>query len=97
MALPDSRQAPTLNLGSKTFSHTAHAGDFKNIVPISRDEELLFNYGFDLDNWEDHPCICGAPCCPGYMAARNFWPELEARKAERKLIEQAKTDKVLLP
>lgn len=58
---------------------------------IKKDDELLFNYGFDLENWEDHPCICGADCCPGYIAGRDFWPELERLKAEREEAESERT------
>ena len=61
---------------------------------IRKDEELLFNYGFDLENWEDHPCICGAKCCPGYIAGRDYWPELEKKKAKKARQERAKTRKV---
>lgn len=51
---------------------------------IPKNEELVFNYGFDLENWEDHPCICGSDCCPGYIAGRDHWPELEKLKKKKK-------------
>ncbi|HYF33927.1 MAG TPA: SET domain-containing protein-lysine N-methyltransferase, partial [Prosthecobacter sp.] len=25
---------------------------------IAKGEELTFNYGFDMETWEDHPCRC---------------------------------------
>jgi SET domain-containing protein len=50
---------------------------------IAPGEELLFNYGFDLENFEDHPCRCGSPRCVGYIAAEEYWPELRQRLAER--------------
>ena len=32
-------------------------------------EELTFNYGYDLQDYEEHPCRCGAPECLGFMVA----------------------------
>ncbi len=65
-----------------------------SIRDIRRGEELLFNYGFDLENWEDHPCGCGATCCPGYIAGREYWPALRKKIAARRAKERAKTRKV---
>ncbi len=42
-------------------------------------EELTFDYGFDVDCYEDHPCRCGMPECVGYIVSREQWPELHAR------------------
>lgn len=61
---------------------------------IAKDEELVFNYGFDLENWEDHPCICGAECCPGYIAGQDYWEELAEKKAAKANAEMAKTQPV---
>jgi SET domain-containing protein len=55
-----------------------------SIRNIEAGEELVFNYGFDLENYEDHPCRCGSPRCPGYMAAEEYWPELRQRLALKK-------------
>ena len=65
-----------------------------SIRDIAKDEELLFNYGFDLENWEDHPCVCGADCCPGYIAGMDFWDELKEKIAEKKRLEMEVTSKV---
>ncbi|MCX6853716.1 MAG: SET domain-containing protein-lysine N-methyltransferase [Verrucomicrobia bacterium] len=43
---------------------------------IKAGEELSFNYGFDLETWEDHPCRCGEPCCVGYILDKQYWPKL---------------------
>ncbi len=43
---------------------------------IQPDEELSFNYGFDLECWEDHPCLCGKPSCVGYIISEEYWPKL---------------------
>ena len=42
-------------------------------------EELTFDYGFDVDCYEDHPCLCGRPGCIGYIVSREQWPELRKR------------------
>jgi SET domain-containing protein len=35
-------------------------------------EELTFNYGYDLENYREHPCRCGAVECVGYIVAEEF-------------------------
>ena len=44
---------------------------------IAAGEELSFNYGFDLEDFESHPCRCGAERCAGFIVAEEFWPELD--------------------
>jgi SET domain-containing protein len=51
---------------------------------IEKDEELFYNYGFDLESWEDHPCHCGARRCVGHIAGEDYWPELKKRIAAKK-------------
>ena len=46
---------------------------------IDAGEELTFDYGFDVDCYEDHPCLCGLPECVGHIVSREQWPELHAR------------------
>ena len=53
-----------------------------SIRKIKKGEELFFNYGFDLESYEDHPCHCGAERCVGYIAGEDFWEELEDLKAD---------------
>ncbi len=45
-------------------------------------EELFFNYGFDLESYEDHPCECGTDNCVGYICGEDYWEEL-AKKLGR--------------
>jgi SET domain-containing protein len=40
---------------------------------IPAGEEVNFNYGYDLVDYRDHPCRCGAPNCVGYMVAEEFF------------------------
>lgn len=46
---------------------------------IQKGEELSFDYGFDIECFEDHPCRCGANECVGYIVSRDQWPELKER------------------
>ncbi len=50
---------------------------------IAQGTELGFNYGFDLETWEDHPCRCGAANCCGYILGEDYWPELQQILRER--------------
>lgn len=61
--------------GRRIFIHSLRA--------IKEGEELTFDYGFDVDCWEDHPCRCGKKSCVGYIVSREQWPELQRRVAER--------------
>ena len=37
-------------------------------------EEITFNYSYDLEKYEEHPCRCGSAKCVGYMVAEEFFP-----------------------
>lgn len=54
---------------------------------IPKGEELSYNYGYDLDDWEKHPCLCQTDKCMGYIASEELWPRL------RKLIEKSRLPK----
>ncbi len=64
---------------------------------INPGEELSFDYGFDIDCYEEHPCLCGQPNCVGYIVGQDSWPDLkkllkkkEARKSTKKQSQGAK-------
>ena len=46
------------------------------IRDIKAGEEITFNYSYDLENYEDHPCRCGAVSCVGYMVAEEYFPKV---------------------
>lgn len=50
---------------------------------VKAGEELTFDYGFDVDCYEDHPCRCGRPECVGHIVGRAQWPELRKRLAAK--------------
>lgn len=59
--------------GRKIFIHA--------LRDINEGEELTFDYGFDIECYEDHPCRCGSKECVGYIVSREQWPELKQRLA----------------
>ncbi|HXG46628.1 MAG TPA: SET domain-containing protein-lysine N-methyltransferase [Methylomirabilota bacterium] len=46
---------------------------------IRAGEEVTFDYGFDLEDYRENPCSCGAPNCLGYIVAAEFAPGLRQR------------------
>jgi SET domain-containing protein len=42
-------------------------------------EEITFNYGFDLLDYDEHPCRCGATECVGYIVAEDFFAKVGRR------------------
>jgi SET domain-containing protein len=46
---------------------------------IRAGEELTFNYGYDLEDYRQYPCSCGAPRCVGYIVAEEFFDLLRRR------------------
>lgn len=57
--------------GRKIFIHS--------LRDIDPGEELTFDYGFDVECHEDHPCRCGSDGCVGYIVSRSQWDELTDR------------------
>ena len=53
------------------------------IRDIEKDEELSYNYGYDWDEWEDHPCRCGTDACVGFILDEEHWPRLRKELKRR--------------
>ena len=51
---------------------------------IRAGEEITFNYGYDLVDYQDHPCRCGSPNCVGYMVAAEFFQHVRGHKARQR-------------
>ena len=51
---------------------------------IKKGEELSYNYGFDLECYEEHQCRCGAKRCVGYITAEENWRKLKKLIAKKK-------------
>lgn len=62
---------------------------------IPKGTELSFNYGFDLDDYKEHPCRCGTESCVGYIAGEDYWDELKKKlkKKAKKKKKKKKKDK----
>lgn len=48
---------------------------------ISAGEEITFNYGYDLENYREHPCRCGSSACVGFIVAEDLF-DLVRRELE---------------
>jgi uncharacterized protein len=48
---------------------------------IRAGEELSFNYCYDLEDYQDHPCRCGAEACVGYIVADEYFDDIRQRNA----------------
>jgi len=57
---------------------------------IKKGEELNYDYGYDIDNYEEHKCCCGAKNCKGYIVSQDKWPKLERKIAKKKAKEKKK-------
>jgi uncharacterized protein len=51
---------------------------------IGAGEELTFNYGYDLEDYRDHPCCCGTPECVGFIVAEEFFDQVRQTAALQK-------------
>jgi uncharacterized protein len=47
---------------------------------IRAGEEVTFNYGYDLEDYREHPCRCGGARCAGYMVAEAFFEYVAQRQ-----------------
>jgi hypothetical protein len=48
---------------------------------IPAGEELTFNYGYDLEDYREHPCRCGAEECLGFIVAEEFFDHVRSQNA----------------
>jgi hypothetical protein len=56
---------------------------------IKAGEELTYNYGFDMDEYKDYPCLCGSTQCVGYMVAAEFFDHARKYRAEQRQLATA--------
>jgi SET domain-containing protein len=40
---------------------------------IKAGEEITFNYAYDLEDYREYPCRCGASNCVGYIVAEEYF------------------------
>ena len=48
---------------------------------IRAGEEITFNYGYDLEDYREHPCRCGAADCAGYIVAEELFEHVRKQHA----------------
>ena len=53
------------------------------IRDISAGEEIAFNYGYDLQDYEEHPCMCGSRECLGFMVAEEYFEDVRRKESRR--------------
>ena len=60
---------------------------------IAAGEEVTFNYNFDLEDYQAHPCKCGSPGCVGYIVAEELFDHVrkKTREAKRNAEDQSRT------
>jgi uncharacterized protein len=44
---------------------------------IKKGDELFYNYGYDIEDFKEHPCKCGSKNCVGYIVDEDHWPKLK--------------------
>ncbi len=54
------------------------------IKDIKKGDELVYDYGYDMEHFMDHPCRCGSDNCIGYIVRED------QRKKVKKLLNSKK-------
>lgn len=57
------------------------------IEDIEEGDELVYDYGYDMEHFMDHPCLCGSDNCIGYIVRED------QRKKVRKLLKKSRKKK----
>lgn len=52
---------------------------------IKKGEELHYDYGYDMTDWESHRCRCRAKNCLGYIVASNHRWRIKRKLAQKLL------------
>lgn len=48
-----------------------------SIRDIEKGEELSYDYGYDLEDYKDHPCKCNSKNCMGYIIGKRYRKKFE--------------------
>jgi SET domain-containing protein len=73
-------QARFLNHSCKPNCEAERIGERIWIIAardICAGEELTFNYGYNLEDYREHECRCGATGCIGYMVSPEFYEHVK--------------------
>lgn len=55
---------------------------------IKKGTELNFNYGYDVECYEDHICRCGSKNCVGHIVVKSQWSELKKRLKDKQNMQE---------
>jgi SET domain-containing protein len=70
----------------------AHCLDGRIWIVALRDicagEEVTFNYNYDLQDYQEHPCQCGSENCVGYIVAEEFFGDVQRANTWRQTMEK---------
>jgi len=55
---------------------------------IAAGEELTYDYGYDYDLWDEHPCLCGKPSCLGYIVGKQHRWRLRRLLEKKKMLKK---------
>jgi len=47
---------------------------------IRAGEEITFNYGYDLEDYREHPCRCGSANCAVTLWPKNFFEHIRKQR-----------------
>ncbi len=50
---------------------------------LAAGEELTFNYGYELADYRDSPCLCGTTTCVGYIVAEEYFEQVRLETTVR--------------
>jgi len=50
---------------------------------IKKGEELFYDYGYNMDNWEEHPCLCNKQGCIGFIVSKNLRWRVKKKLAQK--------------
>lgn len=51
-----------------------------SLKDIKKGEELSYDYGYDLQDYKDHPCKCNSKNCLGYIIGKRYRKKFERLK-----------------
>jgi uncharacterized protein len=59
---------------------TQHAIWIVALRDIKEGEELTYNYGYGMEEYEQYPCTCGAEHCCGYILHPRYWERIKEKR-----------------
>lgn len=80
---------------AKYINHSCEPNCYTDIVndeiwiyalrDLHKNEELVYDYGFQRSDWAERPCLCGAKDCFGFIVAQEHWNAIRKTKRYQRL------------